>query len=185
MRKLKFPLIAACGLFLIGAGWIYIASGTLSPCGILKSQLQQQARENGSVFGALFSIVPDSVADTLLEGVYGTLTPSKCIGLLLRPQKDGPTDARITINNSGANTQPEQTSSSKQRLLTEGAESLARQAFDLCRKVSGRSTNGPYTLDDPCIGNALKAWDATGEIHPYAHPCFEKNARLDFLGRCL
>lgn len=185
MKRLD-AIVAGIGCtLLLGLAGLYLTYGTLSPCGVLRSEVQQQAGRGGAVLGGLFSMAPDGFADAVLEGMYGKLTPGKCIALFLKSKSGGDSASQAQVGTSTPSAVTDSTKMDRERLQDQGAESLARQAFDLCRRVAGRSIGGPYTLDDPCTGNALKAWIATGALPPYAHPCFEKGAQLDYLGRCL
>lgn len=178
MKKVTFGGVAvflsAIMLFLIS---VYFSYGTLSPCGVLRAKIQQQAVKDGSIFGKLLALAPDSVTDFALQGTYGKLTPGRCLVLLVNPDRQ---ERHIPDKAS-----QDSIFSRRHEPPFADAESVAKQAFDECRIASGKLLGGPYTVDDPCINTALKAWHAKEEIPPYAHPCLEKGAKVDFLGRCM
>ncbi len=187
MSKLQKQIGFICAVLVIGLVWVYMTHGTLSPCGVLRSGLQQEARKDGGILGAIVSMTPDGVADAILEDMYGPLTPARCLGLLLKTPEARERVARESRSQPApaVKTQPAPVCQTRECLLFDGAEVLARQAFDLCRRADGRSTGAPYSLNDPCLDKALKAWFSTGAMPPYAHACTVPGAKVDFLGRCL
>lgn len=58
--------------------------GSVTPCGILRSQVREAAARAGGM-GALVGALPDSMIDGLIATQYGPLTPGRCIALLLQP----------------------------------------------------------------------------------------------------
>lgn len=61
---------------LIAIGFvIYLAYGTLSPCGILREKVRQQ--------DDLAALLPDSLVDAAIVAQYGRLSPGRCMSILL------------------------------------------------------------------------------------------------------
>lgn len=177
MNKVTFGIAAVFSVIMLFLISVYFSYGTLSPCGVLRAKLQQQAVKDGSIFGKLLALAPDSVTDFALQGTYGKLTPGRCLVLLVNPDR--------TERRSPDKVVQSPITSERHKNPFAEAESVAKQAFDECRIASGKSLGEPYTVDDPCIKSALKAWHAKEEIPPYAHPCLVKGAKVDFLGRCM
>jgi hypothetical protein len=176
-------------LLVAGAGLLVIVLefGTADPCGILRIRLRQEAMRQGDLGSAVAALMPDALIDAAVASQFGTLTPGRCLALLVNP----------TPLPRGPAAPPPPPGSSQQSGFTPVhpkpmcntqacwgvAELAARQAYDVCRAAAG-PLQGTRTLSDPCIQKALGAWLATGAIPPYAHQCSNINAAVDFLGRC-
>jgi hypothetical protein len=78
--KLLFALVAVAVVML------FAAFGTLSPCGMLR---EVERKQDG-----LTAILPDVVVDAALVAKYGSLTPGKCVGLLVNGRA-GPTSVPV------------------------------------------------------------------------------------------
>jgi hypothetical protein len=65
---------------------LFVAFGTLSPCGMLRETERKQ--------DSLAAILPDGIVDVALAAKYGSLTPGKCVGLLLNG-RGGPASAPV------------------------------------------------------------------------------------------
>ncbi|HUK61409.1 MAG TPA: hypothetical protein VLV50_19415 [Stellaceae bacterium] len=77
-------ILAVLGIVVIGVVVIYLNYGTLDACGILRERVRQQAvREGGQLGSFVATAVPDNVLNGLLAAQYGSLTPGRCIDLLL------------------------------------------------------------------------------------------------------
>jgi hypothetical protein len=67
--KTFLALVALIGLV------VYLSFGTLSPCGML--------RENVRKHDSMAAVLPDGLVDAALAAQYGTLSPGRCISILL------------------------------------------------------------------------------------------------------
>ncbi len=74
------PLLIIASVCVIGAVILVAFFGTTSPCGILREVTRQREQAG---------IMPDIVIDAYLISQYGSLTPMKCIGLLLDDGRRG------------------------------------------------------------------------------------------------
>ena len=54
---------------------VYWNFGTLSPCGVLRETVRQR--------DGLAAVLPDSIVDLALAGQYGTLSPGRCLAVLM------------------------------------------------------------------------------------------------------
>jgi hypothetical protein len=59
----------------VAAVALFAAFGTVAPCGMLR---EAERKQDG-----LAAILPDAIVDAALAAKYGSLTPGKCVGLLL------------------------------------------------------------------------------------------------------
>jgi hypothetical protein len=80
--KLLFALVAVAAVMLLAA------FGTLSPCGMLR---ETERKQDG-----LAAILANVIVDAALAAKYGSLTPGKCVGLLLSGHT-GPTPAPVAL----------------------------------------------------------------------------------------
>lgn len=71
----------------VGAGAILFRYGTISPCGVLRVQVREQAAREGGAQGFLTSAVSDTLLDTLLAARYGPLTPGRCLAMVMRGER--------------------------------------------------------------------------------------------------
>jgi hypothetical protein len=67
------------GLVLVIALMVFLSFGTLSPCGLLRQNLREQDQ--------LAAVLPDSVLDVALAAQYGSLTPGRCLNVLLQNKR--------------------------------------------------------------------------------------------------
>jgi hypothetical protein len=74
---MKLILVVA----VIGVVTLFAAFGTVAPCGMLR----ETERKNDG----LAAILPDTIVDVALTAKYGSLTPAKCVGLLLSDRGGG------------------------------------------------------------------------------------------------
>jgi hypothetical protein len=81
---------------LIGGGLSVLALkfGTVTPCGILRAEIRQEAAREGG-FGLVASALPDSAIDAILAAQFGPMSPGRCIQVALsgppvRPQAPPP-----------------------------------------------------------------------------------------------
>ena len=77
---------------LIGGGLSVFALkfGTVTPCGILRAEIRQEAAREGG-FGLVVSALPDSAIDAILAAQFGPMSPGRCMQLAIagppiRPQ---------------------------------------------------------------------------------------------------
>ena len=56
----------------------YSIFGTLSPCNVL--------RDTARRFDGLAAILPDDIHDQIIEAKYGSLTPGRCVAIMLSNQ---------------------------------------------------------------------------------------------------
>lgn len=77
---------------LIGGGLSVLALkfGTVTPCGILRAEIRQEAAREGG-FGLVVSALPDGAIDAILAAQFGPMSPGRCIqvahsGPPVRPQ---------------------------------------------------------------------------------------------------
>jgi hypothetical protein len=75
MKKILFLILFLPILILL------LKFGTVSPCGILRAEVRQEATSAGGFGGFLASALPDAVIDELLAAQYGALSPGRCIEL--------------------------------------------------------------------------------------------------------
>jgi hypothetical protein len=68
-------LLFVAGVIAVGTMVLVALFGTASPCGILREIERRQDR--------LAAVLPDAIVDTALAAKYGSLTPARCVGLLL------------------------------------------------------------------------------------------------------
>lgn len=68
---------------IIGAGVVLFRYGTISPCGVVRVQVREQAARSGGAQGFITGAISDNLLDTLLASRYGPLTPGRCLSLAL------------------------------------------------------------------------------------------------------
>jgi len=99
--------------------------GTVSPCGILRAQVRQEAARQGGM-GLLVSALPDSVLDALLASQFGSLSPGRCIALAISGAPVQPPAQNVrpapTISPVQPNTSP------PRNFLSSDAQAALRQA---------------------------------------------------------
>ncbi len=71
-------------LAVVGTGLLILILkfGTVTPCGILRAEIRQEAARKGGL-GVLLAALPDSIIDGLLVAQYGPMSPGRCIELAL------------------------------------------------------------------------------------------------------
>jgi hypothetical protein len=71
-------------IVLVGAGLLILTMvfGTVTPCGILRAELRNEATREGG-FGLILSALPDGAIDALLATQFGPLSPGRCLQLAL------------------------------------------------------------------------------------------------------
>jgi hypothetical protein len=62
---------------------ILLKFGTVSPCGIMREQIRQEAAREGEFGSFLAAAMPDAAIDGILIAQYGSLSPGRCIVLAL------------------------------------------------------------------------------------------------------
>jgi hypothetical protein len=69
---------------LIGGGFSVLALkfGTVTPCGILRAEIRQEAAREGG-FSLVVSALPDSAIDAILAAQFGPMSPGRCIQVAL------------------------------------------------------------------------------------------------------
>lgn len=77
-RLLSLVLLAA-----VAAGAVYLRYGAISPCGILRVRIREEAAAQRGAAAALAMILPDQAIDALLAAQYGPLTPLRCTAILM------------------------------------------------------------------------------------------------------
>lgn len=110
---------------------VLLQYGTLSPCGVLRAQIREQAAREGGFGGFLANALPDSVIDGMLAAQYGSLSPGRCLSLALSGVTAPPPAAQqpqrqATIGNS-------QTDAARAR--QEAAERQARMAAERLERL--------------------------------------------------
>jgi hypothetical protein len=63
------------GVAALAAGLVYWNFGTISPCGVLREAVRQR--------DGLAAVLPDGIVDLGLAGQYGTLSPGRCLAILM------------------------------------------------------------------------------------------------------
>lgn len=176
-------------LLAVGAGLLVLVVefGTVDPCGILRIRLRQEAMREGDLGQAVAALLPDSLIDAAVASQFGTLTPGRCLALLVSPTQAS-TPLAVSAQPSPVRQSSDFTPMHPKPMCNTQAcwgvaDLAARQAYDVCRAAAG-PLQGKRTLADSCIQNALDAWLATGAIPPYAHQCPSPGAAVDYLGRC-
>jgi hypothetical protein len=81
---MKIILALVVILAAVGAG-LLARYGTLSPCGMLRQTTREQATSQGGLAAFIGTVTSDTVIDGMLAVQYGTLTPGRCIGILINP----------------------------------------------------------------------------------------------------
>ncbi len=79
--------VVSLGVF---ASVLYFNYGTVSPCGILRERIRQQAvREGGQLGSFIVTAIPDNILDGLIAAQYGPLSPGRCVSLVVHgmPEK--------------------------------------------------------------------------------------------------
>lgn len=76
--------LTVASLAVVGAGLLILILrfGTVTPCGILRAEIRQEAARKGGI-GVLLAALPDSVIDGLLVAQYGPISQGRCIELAL------------------------------------------------------------------------------------------------------
>lgn len=71
---------------------LFLDFGTVSPCGILRAKIRQEAAREGGM-GLVAAALPDSIIDGLVSVQVGSLSPGRCIALDLSgpPAQSPPT----------------------------------------------------------------------------------------------
>jgi hypothetical protein len=80
-RGMQFVGIIVLAL-IVGAGAVLFRYGTITPCGILRVQVREQAARSGGAQGFITGAISDNLLDTLLASRYGPLTPGRCLSLV-------------------------------------------------------------------------------------------------------
>lgn len=76
-------------VLVLGAGATLFRYGTISPCGVLRVQVREQAAREGGAQGFVAGAMSDALLDTLLAARYGPLTPGRCLALVVRGEPVG------------------------------------------------------------------------------------------------
>jgi hypothetical protein len=72
------------------AGTVLLNFGTLNPCGIVRHEIRQDALRQGGFGAAIAAVLPDAALNAIVTAKYGSLTPGRCISILLgNPQSGG------------------------------------------------------------------------------------------------
>jgi hypothetical protein len=86
MRGASLVLVV---LAAIAAGIVLLKFGTLSPCGIVRYEIRQEALRQGGFGAAIAAVLPDAALDAIVATKYGSLTPGRCISILLGNPQSG------------------------------------------------------------------------------------------------
>ena len=185
MRASLHVLNAIVTIGAISALVTWYAYGTISPCGVLRERVRNEGIDAGGFVGALSTLAPDSLVDALIKSEIGGLTPKTCLGAILdgrfnnSPTAQSPIDrtSRVTTPSNG----PQEPCISE--LCTRQAEEAAKRTYAACAANADRKdlNDGHF---NKCNTEALAAWQATGALSPYAHPCPVVDAQVDYIGRC-
>jgi hypothetical protein len=119
----------------VAIGELLLLYGTISPCGIVRAQVRQEAEREGG-FGVIATALPDGVIDSFIASRYGTLSPASCLAIALTgsPLRSTPARRQTSASAAPRSNQGKATGAMPDAVVMKQAALQTKAAIMDCRK---------------------------------------------------